>query len=144
MTNSPSNDRQIVGIMECGLSLAFGGLLASLQSLHRTPRGYACELSAWTFVTLLAGSILMFPLFKILIQSSDRKKRRVALTLIIFTGALGFFYPLRFVPQSKMPEVFAGLITAVFALGGIAFTMLKIHRYLSRDAEENSQVKPGH
>jgi hypothetical protein len=138
MKRTSDNERQILWIMVYGLSLAFGGIFASLETVRSTPRGVTSEISWRTFLVLLLGTGLMVPCFKVVFYSQKKKLRRIALLAIVLVGAAGFLYPLRFIPSGDRREIFIGLITAVTALSAIAGFF-----WLMKSFFEKEQKTPG-
>src|SRR6266849_2245891 len=53
MTIEVKTDRLLNHIIIYGFSLAFGAVIASLQSLRAVPRGFSLEFSWWTLVVFL-------------------------------------------------------------------------------------------
>ena len=137
MPSETRNDRQLNAIIVYGLSLAFGGLIASLQALHPTPSGFAIVFSLWTVVAFLLGAAAMVPCFHVIIHSQSKYLRRASLTFVVLVGLAAFFYPMRVVPHEKYRPVFIGLAVAVAALSILAFLLLMLYRFFESDQKQN-------
>lgn len=128
-------DGQFFNILVYGLSLSFGGVLASLATVRATAHGFTLEYSSATIIAFVCGSALMVPCFKAIFSPVRKGFRRIAWVVVITIGLSGFLYPLRFMPVEKRRDISIGLVSAVIALSGIAGLLLLSHRFLEADAK---------
>lgn len=142
MANETRSDSQFFGVMVYGLALGFGGVCASLASIRSTPAGFTIDLSLRTALAFVLGTVLMVPCFRIILFSESKKRKLVAWSIVGATGLAGFLYPIRFVPTEKMRDIVVGLISAVFALSGIAALMILTHRFLEADRKSSDDKNP--
>jgi len=119
--------------MVYGFSLAFGLVVASLQALRPTPTGFSIELSWWSLVAFVIGTVLTLPCFLIIVRSERRRLRRCALAVIVLLGLGSFFYPMRIVPHERVRAVFVGLAVAAMALSMVGGLLVLLYRFFEKE-----------
>ena len=132
-----SNDRLLSRIIVFGFAAAFGLVIASLQALHSTRTGFAIEISLWTLLALLVGTVVMAPVFHLIVHSRSRALRRAALGVVVLVGVGSFFYPMRVVPPERWRAVFIGLAAAGCALSILAALLVTLYRFFERNEAES-------
>jgi drug/metabolite transporter (DMT)-like permease len=71
---------------------------------------------------------------------AQRRKKFIVFSVgIILLGAVGFFYPMKFIPPEKRKDVFIGLALAFTVLSGVGFVMWKVTRFLDSDLKKSEQ-----
>lgn len=138
-THADLTSRQFFAIARVGGALAFGGLAACTQSIGRDAGGFTFQISLLTGVAFALGAGLAFAYWhtvaRLALGTEEKSWKTRALTgLLLLTGAIGFFYPLRFVPTERLPEVFEGLILAILTLTGVGLILWRVRKFLDADS----------
>jgi hypothetical protein len=132
------NERDLFKVMAISTALAFGALLASLESLRSGPEGLTFQVSFRTLLAFLAGGGITLGCWRVIIRSGAvvRRTSLVAGTILLALIGIGaFLYPLRFVSREKLPDILVGLGLAACALSVVGGLLWLVHRFLSRDSE---------
>lgn len=141
------NERDIRRIMVIGTAIGVGCMAASLESLRASPSGFSFQITIRTFVAFVLAAALMIPFWRIafeIVSGKQVRSRHIwAALLILVLGIAAFLYPLRFVPANVRPDLFTGLILAIFALSVLAFILVRIVKFLNADdARHDDTTKP--
>jgi hypothetical protein len=128
------NTREFFKIASVSTAIGFGCGVGSLQSLHWGPAGLMFQVSAGTFVAFAIGAAVGL-LYWRAVTSGARSARNGSKWLLLGGVAL-FFYPLRFVPAEKLPDIAIGLALAVTALSTVACMLWQVKRFLDHDTQE--------
>ncbi len=129
MPTEQENEQLLKRIIVGGLSLSFSVLIASLEALRSTSSGFAFAVTWRTFIALLLGAAVVIPCFQVIVYSTRKYLRRLALVVVAMIGVTSFFYPLRFVPREKMGAIFGGLTLAAIALSIVGGFLLLARRF---------------
>jgi hypothetical protein len=133
------NERELFKIASLSLAIGFGCGVGSLQSLHWGPSGLFFKVSFGTFVAFAIGAAVGM-LYWRSATSSVASARKSSLWLLL-GGVCLFFYPLRFVPADKLPDILIGLSLAVAALSTVAFMLWQVKRFLDSDTRDFEKSK---
>jgi hypothetical protein len=131
-----SDDRPVFRIIIYCLSLAFSGLIASLETLRPTTSGFSFHLSWRTLLTFLIGVAIFVPCFKTIFLSPNKRGRVAGLALVVVVGLVSFLFPLRFVPTEEFGALFTGLSIAVCFVSTIGGILFVISRFLNADERQ--------
>ena len=113
------DSRAVRVIISGGTALAAGFGTASLQAWT----GGGWEFRWKTFMGFFIGAAVTLGYWKIIFHPSPHHRQkffRLGATVLLALAGVGFFlYPVKFVQAALLPEIMAGLITALCALMGI-------------------------
>jgi hypothetical protein len=143
MNGDSKNQRRLYPIFTLSTALAFGCMVATLESLRPDSAGFSFEPSYKTLIAFAAGGAIAFPLWRLILNGTRLGQRNLSLATgamvvgMLILGVGAFLYPLRFVPRDKWPEIRTGLLTAVCALSGVACLLWGVKRFVDTDEKEN-------
>jgi hypothetical protein len=133
-----SNDERLFfRIVSYSTGLAFGGMLAALESLYNDGSGFSFHVSVGTLGAFAMGFVAGLVYWRIVLLASRERASlllRTASFLLLLGGVTAFLYPLRFVPVEKLSEIFKGLATATVALSLVAFMLWRLKTFFDQDA----------
>jgi hypothetical protein len=124
-------------IVAWSTSLAFGGMLASIEALHNGASGFAFRVSGWTMVAFAIGVVVGLIYWKIVLPSSTAgpsSRPRIMSFFLLLGGVAAFLYPLRFVPTKNLREIFIGLAAAAVALSLVGLMLWRLKIFFDKDA----------
>jgi hypothetical protein len=139
MNQDSPNQRRLYPVFTISTALAFGCMLATLETLRPDSAGFSFEFSYKTVIAFLAGAAIAFPVWRLILNGTRLGQRQLSLAtggmvvLLLVVGVGAFLYPLRFVPRDKWPEIRTGLVTAVCALSGVACLLWGVKRFTDAD-----------
>jgi protein-S-isoprenylcysteine O-methyltransferase Ste14 len=142
VTMAPKNEQDLFKVMVFSTALAFGALLASLESLRSNATGFSFQVSFRTLGAFLVGAGVALAYWRLLFNSSSAARRTgmvIGTVLLALMGVGAFLYPLRFVSREKLPDILIGLGIAVCALSLVAGLLWSVHRYLDADSAREEQ-----
>lgn len=150
MNDDSQTQRRLYPIFTFSTALAFGCMLASLESLRPDSAGFHFEPSYKTLIAFVAGAAIAFPLWRLILNGTRLGQRNLSLAtglmvvVLLVLGVGAFLYPLRYVPRDKWPEIRTGLITAACALSGVACLLWGVKRFVDSDekSEEEKENPP--
>lgn len=144
MNGEKGNDSALLRVMILGTSLACGAMAAALQSLRSGPGGFYFQISWVSGIGFVCGTVAVLWIWRVMLNGIATPRQRVlragAKWILFLAAAVAFFYPLRFVPRAKLPEIAIGLGLAVLVLSLVGAILWRIRRFLERE-EQESQTK---
>ncbi|HWY78609.1 MAG TPA: hypothetical protein VN281_23540 [Verrucomicrobiae bacterium] len=139
---SASNEKDLFKVMKFSTALAFGALLASLESLRSSPAGFSFQLSYKTLLAFLIGAGIAMAYWSLVLRCGAVARRTgvvVGTILLALFGIGAFLYPLRFVPREKLPDILIGLGLAACALSGVGGLLWGARRFLNADSQATEE-----
>lgn len=130
------NQEQFFRLARLGSAVAFGVLGSSMAALEKTSSGLVLKFNLWVIPACLAGAALAWGYWGVAIeqwrQNQPGKNRvfRLYTLVLMLAAAFCFLYPIRFVAESQLAEIFTGLAMALFALSMIAVLVISLFRLL--------------
>src|SRR5579862_1998246 len=109
---SADNEKDLFKVIKFSTALAFGALLASLESLRSSAGGFSFQLSYKTLLAFLIGGGIALAYWAVVLRCGAATRRTgvvVGTVLLALFGIGAFLYPLRFVPRDKLPDILIGL-----------------------------------
>lgn len=138
------NDRVFFWFAGGSLALAFGVLLATIESSHQGPTGFVFDTGGATWAAFAVGAAGGLLVWKLVSDTSTARASSVlkaTLILLVLGGLATFLYPLRFLRTETLVDAAHGLVTSAVALTFVGYFLWRIKKALDRDAEENTGVE---
>ena len=139
---SAGNERNLFKVMALSTALAFGALLASLESLRSDAAGFSFHLSLRTLLAFLVGGGIALGYWRVVLKSGNAVRRTglvAGTVLLVLLGIGAFLYPLRFVSRDKLPDILVGLGLAAGALSIVGGLLWLARRFLNRDSASQDE-----
>lgn len=121
-------------------------MVASLFALDHGPAGFSFRLNALTVIAFVVAAVAAWYYWKLVARLASekapaqrRKKFIVFSAGLVLVGAIGFFYPMKFIAPEKRTDVFIGLALAFGVLSGVALVMRKVIKFLESDLKRSEQ-----
>jgi len=130
--SSSLGDARFFKIVTRSTALGFAFAAASIEALRSTPDGFVFQLSAATLAAGVAGALLTFGYWKLVVRS--RRSARWGNVFLALAGSALFFYPLRFVSTRKLPDIAIGLFVAACAISFGAWLLYRVGQFLKADS----------
>lgn len=131
------NERDFFRIASVSTALAFGAMVASVESLRRDAAGYSFQLSVGTAVAFAVGAAAGWLYWNLVARNAARRSTaslRAASLLLVLAGVGAFLYPLRFVSPENLADILKGLALDTVALGLVGVILWRIKRFLDQDS----------
>jgi|SRR5579859_1715602 len=139
---SAGNERDLFKVMAVSTALAFGALLASLESLRAGAAGFSFQVSLRTLLAFLVGGGIALGYWAVVLRSGAAVRRTGLVAGTVFLVSLGigaFLYPLRFVSRDKLPDILVGLGLAACALSIVGGLLWLVRRFFSQDSASQEE-----
>jgi hypothetical protein len=136
------NEQNLFKVMAISTALAFGALLASLESLRSGVAGFSFQVSLRTLLAFLVGGGMALGYWRVVLKSGDAVRRTglvAGTVLLVLLGIGAFLYPLRFVSRDKLPDILVGLGLAACALSIVGGLLWLAHKFLSQDSSSQDE-----
>ncbi len=133
-----NNEKDLFKVIVFSTALAFGALLASLESLQSSPAGFSFQVSFRTLLAFLAGGGIALGYWKVVLKSGAAVRQTgliIGTVFLVLFGVGAFLYPLRFVSRDKLPDILVGLGLATCALSLVGGLLWLSHKFLSEDTK---------
>ena len=130
------NTRDLLRIATVSTSIAFAFMAASVEALRNGDSGFFFHVSSRTIIAFMIGALIPLLVCWALVAKTAAAVRRRSF-LWVLAGAAAFFYPLRFLPGEKLPEIAQGLFLAACAISFGVYLLWRLNRFFDRDTERN-------
>jgi hypothetical protein len=114
------------------ISLGFGLAAGVTAALEESPAGFTFRMSWASVAAFAVGATGGLFFWKIVAQRA--LGARSGTLLLVLGGAALFFYPLRFVPLDKLPDIAQGLGTALAAISFGLYLLWRVKRFFDLDS----------
>jgi branched-subunit amino acid ABC-type transport system permease component len=127
-----------------GASMAFGAMIATLFAVRVRPAGVSFEFSPWVVIAFVIAAAVGWLYWRMVARlaaggaAKDQKKKFQLFSVgLVLLGAVGFLFPLKFIPAEKRLDVFIGLSLALSCILGVGLVMWKVKRFLDADLKRS-------
>jgi hypothetical protein len=131
------NAPALMKIVSVSTALAFGCAVASVEALRFSDGGFSFKFSAGTVAAFVLGAVVGFIFWRLAAKGRRGVWKGSLLMLVMGVGL--FFYPMRFVPASVLPQVVIGFVGAVCALSVLGFLVWRVKRFLDADSQQTGE-----
>lgn len=144
MNTESKTERDFSTVVAFCSALAFGAMLAVLQTLRLSKPEISFNLSIWTVIAFLAGFTSLFAYLRLVFTCGQRTARVVRYGGLVVLGlmtSVALIYPLRLRQLDQLGQRFAGVGAALcFIAAGLTMVYrVMLLAELDEDRQENEE-----